>query len=121
MKRNIQIFLAAFAALLTISCEKPEPEKTPEHLLKSPARITVKVDDALNKTVLGEDGLSILWDGTESLSIFDGISAAPNKFDAESAGATTSFTGEVATAAEKFFILYPYQAASSIDYALTPE
>ena len=114
MKRNILIFLAAFAALLTVSCEKPEPEKKPASLLKSPARITVSVDDALTKTVLGEDGLSVLWDGTESLGVFDGIATAPNKFDAASAGATTSFTGEVSDGAEDFIIFYPYQATATV-------
>lgn len=119
MKRNILIFLAAFAALLTVSCEKPEPEKKPATLLKSPARITVGVDDALTKTVLGEDGLSILWDGTESLGVFDGIATAPNKFDAASAGATTSFTGEVSDGAENFIVFYPYQAEAVVSDAST--
>ena len=119
MKRNILIFLAAFAALLTVSCEKPEPEKKPASLLKSPARITVSVDDALTKTVLGEDGLSVLWDGTESLGVFDGIAAAPNKFDAASAGASTSFSGEVSDGAENFIIFYPYQADATVSDATT--
>ena len=119
MKRNILIFLAAFAALLTVSCEKPEPEKKPASLLKSPARITVSVDDALTKTALGSDGLSILWEGTESLGVFDGIATAPNKFDAASAGATTSFTGEVSDGAENFIVFYPYQAEAVVSDAST--
>ena len=117
MKRNILISLAAFAALMTVSCEKTEPKSTP--LQKSPAMITVEVDDALTKTVLGEDGLSVLWDGTESIGVFDGISATPNKFDAASAGATTSFSGEVTDGAENFIVFYPYQADATVSDAST--
>ena len=117
MKRNILISLAAFAALMTVSCEKTEPKSA--SLQKSPASITVEVDDAMTRTVLGEDGLSILWDGTESIGVFDGIAAAPNKFDAASAGASTSFTGAVSDGAENFIIFYPYQADATVSDAST--
>ena len=118
MKRNILICLAAFAALMSVSCEKAEPNPAP--VQKSPASITVEVDDALTKTVLGgDDGLSILWDGSESIGVFDGIAAAPNKFDAASAGASTSFTGAVSDGAENFIIFYPYQADATVSDAAT--
>ena len=117
MKRNILICLAAFAALISVSCEKAE--SNPASLQKSPASITVEVDDALTRTVLGSDGLSILWDGTESIGVFDGIAAAPNKFDAASAGISTSFSGEVSDGAENFIIFYPYQADATVSDAAT--
>ena len=112
MKKVILISLAALAALLTVSCEKEA--KTSAPVVKVPATLSVSVDDALTKTALGSDGLSILWEGTESLGVFDGIATAPNKFDAASAGATTSFTGEVSDGAEDFIIFYPYQATATV-------
>ena len=117
MKRITLITLAAFAALLTVSCEKEAPSSAP--VAKVPATLSVSVDDALTKTVLGEDGLSILWDGTESLGVFDGIATAPNKFDAASSGATTSFTGAVSDGAENFIVFYPYQADAYVSDVAT--
>ncbi|MBO7071094.1 MAG: hypothetical protein J6W09_07365, partial [Bacteroidales bacterium] len=113
MKRLTIIVFAAFAALLAVSCEKGSL------LDKTPVTISVGVDDALTKTVLDTDGLSILWDGTESIGVFDGIAATPNKFDATSAGATTSFSGSVTSGAENFIIFYPYQATATVSDAPT--
>ena len=112
MKRLSIIVFAAFAALLAVSCEK-EPN-APSAVEKTPVTISVGVDDALTKTVLDSDGLSILWDGTESIGVFDGIAASPNKFDAESAGATTSFSGSVSSGATNFIVFYPYQATATV-------
>ncbi len=117
MKRVILITLAALAALLTASCEKEANISAP--VAKVPATLSVSVDDALTKTALGSDGLSILWEGTESLGVFDGIATAPNKFDAASAGATTSFTGEVSEGASSFIVFYPYQAEAVVSDAAT--
>ena len=115
MKKVILISLAALAALLTVSCEKEA--KTSAPVVKVPATLSVSVDDALTKTALGSDGLSILWEGTESIGVFDMIATAPNKFDATSAGATTSFTGEVSDGAENFVVFYPYQAEAVVSDA----
>ena len=112
MKRVILISLAALAALLAVSCAKETPSDAP--VAKVPATFSVSVDDALTKTALGSDGLSILWEGTESIGVFDMIASAPNKFDATSAGATTSFTGEVSDGAENFVVFYPYQAEAVV-------
>lgn len=111
MKRFILISFAALAALLASSCEKEA--KTSAPVAKVPATLSVNLDD-VTKTALDEDGLSILWEGTESIGVFDGIATAPNKFDATSAGATTSFTGEVSAGAENFIVFYPYQAESVV-------
>ncbi len=114
MKRFILISFAALAALLAASCEKEV--NTSASVAKVPATLSVNLDD-VTKTALDEDGLSILWEGTESIGVFDGIAAAPNKFDATSAGATTSFTGEVSAGAENFIVFYPYQAESVVSDA----
>ena len=116
MKRYTLISLAALAALLTVSCQKEIPSPAPA--AKVPATLSVGLDD-VTKTALDEDGLSIVWEGTESIGVFDGIAAAPNKFDATSAGATTSFTGEVSEGAENFIVFYPYQAEAVVSDAAT--
>ena len=115
MKKIILISIAAAAALFAASCVK---EPVSDSVAKVPATLTVGVDNTISKTVLGAD-LSISWDGTESIGVFDGIANTPNKFDATSAGATTSFSGTVSQGAENFIVFYPYQAEAFVSDAET--
>ena len=119
MKKVLFAWMTVAAATLIFSCNKetPAPEM-PLH--KVSATVSASVDESMSKTVLGSDGLTIAWDGTESIAIFDGISATPNKFDAASAGATTSFSGEVTDGASAFILVYPYQSDAVVNYGSTP-
>ena len=110
MKKIILISIAAAAALFAASCVK---EPVSDSVAKVPVTLTVGMDNAITKTVLGGD-LKISWDGTESIGVFDGIATTPNKFDATSAGATTSFSGTISQGAENFIVFYPYQAEAVV-------
>ena len=109
------IFFAALAAFAVISCN---PDTTDESTkVKKTHTIKGTPDDPPVRTALAEDGLTINWEGAESIGVFDGIDTAPNKFDAESAGATTYFSGEISDGATNLLVFYPYQSGATCNMA----
>ena len=108
------LFIAALAALAVVSCKQdPVSNETPADM--TPLTLTVSYDEPIVRTALGEDGLSVNWTKDDAIGVFDGVAMAPNKFTANSEGATSSFSGEVAASSEKLVVFYPYNASATCD------
>ena len=113
------LFMAIAAMLAMTSCtveaviETAEDdsivESEQEPLIEyEPMTFYATIESDETKTYLS--GTSILWAGDESIAIFDhDAGGAANKFDVESAGATTSFSGTVPVGTTHFTAVYPYR------------
>lgn len=63
----------------------------------------------LSRTSLDSDGQSVVWSGTDAISVFDRSSGSNRRFtNSASAGRTAVFTG-MAPSDQLYFALYPYQ------------
>lgn len=118
MKKYFIASAAIVAALMIPSCSKEqlgEPAVNEDASLV-PMTFTAAVEGNGTKVALGVDGKTVSWEGTESIAVFDDVNTTIHKFDAESSGATTSFSGTVNSGATSFVAVYPY----SDDIVYTP-
>ncbi|MBQ9311172.1 MAG: hypothetical protein IJ222_09995 [Bacteroidales bacterium] len=118
MKNIVFSSAALFAALMISSCSKEQPVESfvNEGSDLVPMSFVASVEADGTKAALEADGKTVSWEGNESIAVFDNVSGDIHKFDAEGAGATTSFTGSVSSGASSFVAVYPY----SEDIVYTP-
>ena len=107
--KNMKLMLFAVAAIAATSCAKeiaPEKPQTgmPELI---PMTFTAGAEDVESKVALQQDGLTLHWEATDKISVFDG--ASNNQFTTTEAGASVDFTGGVTATADNYYALYPYQ------------
>lgn len=107
--KNMKLMLFAVAAIAATSCAKeiaPEKPQTgmPELI---PMTFTAGAEDVESKVALQQDGLTLHWEATDMISVFDG--ASNNQFTTTEAGASVDFTGGVTATADNYYALYPYQ------------
>ena len=122
MKKYAMFFAALSAAVMISSCAKEQPVE-PEEILSEnglvPMTFTASAENASSKAVLNSDGKTVEWEGSESISVFDDVNDTNHKFDAETSGENTSFTGEVNSSSSSFVAVYPYNAGIVYDSGAT--
>lgn len=104
--KKIYILLCAMAAMAAVSCSEKE-ENAPSGIEK----VTREFSTVLTKTTLQSNGSTVVWESTDAISVFDGVSN--NKFDIvdyTDASASAKFRGEVSGSATSFYAVYPYDA-----------
>lgn len=135
MKKYVMLCAAIAAAMMIFSCTKEQVEQLEEEVVTKDGlvRMTFNVGmegDALSKAVLNSDGRTVRWDGTEKIAVIDDKNNDIHEFDANAAGATTSFSGYVNSGATDFKAIYPYSAITEYNpadgdskpfYAVIPE
>ncbi len=112
MKTFKPLIFAAAIAIAGVSCTKGSSVSEPSGN-KVPMTFSVSSSDAFTKTAV--DGVKVLWEGTDKIAVFDGLSMTPNKFDlTEEAGTTSAkFRGSVSEGATEFHAIYPYGTDAS--------
>lgn len=110
--KKIIVFAAIAATVAFTACtkevsvENPQEETLPGYVQM---RFSATMEADFTKAYLS--GTSVLWAGDESIAVFDHDNGgAANKFDVESSGATTSFTGTVPGGIANYTAVYPYSA-----------
>lgn len=108
--KKINFVLTAVAAIATVSCVKEiAVENTPVNLI--PMTFTAGSDNVDTKIALQEDQLTLHWENTDQIKVFDGKNNNLPAFTTTESGPSVDFTGEVEDAeAEAYYALYPYQA-----------
>ena len=108
--KKINFVLTAVAAIATVSCVKEiAVENTPVNLI--PMTFTAGSDNVETKIALQEDQLTLHWENTDQIKVFDGKNNNLPAFTTTDSGPSVDFTGEVEDAeAEAYYALYPYQA-----------
>ena len=124
MKRLGKIILAAIAAVAALyGCAKENlPEKTPSsdgsgfHLTFTAEKAD---DDVITRAAISaEDNTVINWSEDDAISVFDGAGVNCKFTLKKGAGSPTGvFEGKVTKLADSYTVLYPYQAAATIDAA----
>jgi hypothetical protein len=125
MKKNIILLSVLSLVFAMTACNVIEVERD-EPVDNTPAKEVVLVpmtfsascsydgvdEDDPTRTVL--DGFDIKWKAGDKIAVFDNIDpSSPHEFEADSDGASTTFTGMAAAGATKFFAVYPYSAADN--------
>lgn len=106
--KNINTFCLVSLALLCACSQISQPEETGEVLVKK----SFTVCNTQSRTVL--DGLDVLWDGEEIISVFD---CRGNRcFAATTEGKEVVFSGSVVES-ESYTLLYPYDESASFEGA----
>lgn len=125
MKTNKLCFLFATLVMCVVACSKKEilPAEEKEQLKKDvtlvPMTFIATQEDEVKTSI---SGTSILWKAGDKLAVFDNVDpTTPREFTAESDGAVTSFSGEVALGSTKFRAIYPYSAAASCNWTVDGE
>lgn len=113
MKKTIRFMLYAAVAAATVSCaEEIAPEKDYNNSTELiPMTFSAGSEEVDSKITLQEDGLTLHWDNTDQIKVFDGTSNTLPAFTTTGSGLSVDFTGGVEDAeAETYYALYPYQA-----------
>gem|GEM_PF-4026270 len=115
MKKALFSVLVLIAALTSCSKEQSNPTQGKNEDVKM-VPVTFTAGQA-TKTHLGTDGLSVIWQANDQISIFS--NGNNYQFTLESGANTSSatFSGEMSetdAAASEFYALYPYDATSTI-------
>lgn len=117
--KKMKFMLYAAAVVAAASCAK---EMTPENntaenipgLNLTPMTFTAGADEVESKVALQQDGLTLHWEATDQINVFDGSETPLPAFTASGSGASTDFTGGVVNPeAETYYALYPYQTDAS--------
>ena len=114
--KKYQIMLFVVAAMAAVSCSEKE-ELAPVSLIDG-NKVQREFTTLATKTVLQNDGTTVVWENTDTISVFDGV--ANNKFvlkDYTSPSASAKFDGTVDAGATEFYAVYPYAAGNSLDGA----
>lgn len=114
--KKINIILAALAIAAASSCSYEEHNVTPEVAGPQPAEELVPLcltTGEMTKTSL--QGTTVNWTSDDEIAVFDNVNY-PNRFTAVSVeGSSAVFEGLVGAATTKFYAVYPYSSAKSID------
>ena len=106
--KKINFVLTAVAAIATVSCVKEiAVENTPVNLI--PMTFTAGSDNVDTKIALQEDQLTLHWENTDQIKVFDNSGTDLPAFTTTGSGASVDFTGQVASETGPFYALYPYQ------------
>ena len=111
--KKMKFMLFAVAAIAAASCAKEIAPETPQNGTEGliPMTFTAGTDNVESKVALQENGVTLHWESSDQISVFDGT--ANNKFTTTGSGASADFTGTVNPAATEFYALYPYQEDAS--------
>jgi len=113
--RKLYFQLAAFAAVMMVSCAKEVAIENTVQEQEGKVTMTFQATaEQTTKVVLDADGQTVKWEGAEEIAVFDGINPAANIFTANSSGTTTSFTGSVSGGATNFVAVCPASAAVAL-------
>ena len=108
--KKMKFMLFAVAAIAAASCAKEIAPETPQTGVQGliPMTFTAGAEDVESRVALQQDGMTLHWESTDLISVFDG--AANNQFSTTESGASVNFTGGVTATADNYYALYPYQA-----------
>ena len=111
--KKMKFMLFAVAAIAAASCAKEIAPETPQAGVQGliPMTFTAGTEDIESKVALQQDGMTLHWESTDMISVFDG--AANNQFTTTGSGASAEFTGGVTATADTYYALYPYQASAT--------
>jgi len=116
--KTMKLMLCAAIVTAAASCAK---EIAPENVHNSstelkliPMTFTAGADEVESRVLLQQDGITLHWEATDQINVFDGSETPLPAFTASGSGASTDFTGGVVNPeAETYYALYPYQADAS--------
>lgn len=117
--KTMKLMLCAVTVIAAASCAKeiaPEnnQDNTTPELNLIPMTFTAGADEVESKVALQQDGITLYWEATDQINVFDGSETPLPAFTASGSGASTNFTGGVVNPeAETYYALYPYQADAS--------
>ncbi|MBO7603325.1 MAG: hypothetical protein J6S97_02805 [Bacteroidales bacterium] len=111
--KHIRLFAAIAAMAAFMACAKEElpvdPSDPQDEIQTGFVKMsfTAQLEPGFTKAYLSEK--AVLWAGDESIAVFDHDNGgAAYKFDAESSGLTTSFSGTVPDGITHYTAVYPY-------------
>lgn len=108
--KKIFAFMAVAAIFASCTKELGQNEVAGNGSVLVPVTLSASLETD-TKAALDSDGKSVVWEGTESIAVFDDINTDIHKFDANGDGATTSFSGTANSGAASFVAVYPYKAS----------
>lgn len=115
--KKMKFMLFAAAIVAAASCAK---EIAPENnsgntsdLNLIPMTFTAGTEDVDSKVALQQDGLTLHWESSDQIKVFDGSENDLDAFTTTGSGASADFTGSVTTEEGPYYALYPYQADAS--------
>lgn len=118
MKEHKYLACIIMLSLFAVSCAKEEEgtltpvENTDVPVCLTPISFTAGIENGNTKVAINKTGevYKVAWEGDESIAVFDGSNEVPYKFDATTAGASTSFEGKAAAGADSYYAVYPYDS-----------
>lgn len=120
MKKIFYVLLSSVVAFGFMSCSQEESMGSKEDNAYNEFGLVKRTfSTGKTKTNLSGDGLSLMWSATDKINIFDETATCSSyaSFDADAAGASTSFTGYADADASEFYALYPYDDEAVWNYS----
>ena len=118
--KQIRLFAAIAAMAAFMACTKeelPVESSNPQDEIQAgfvKMTFAAQLEPGITKAYLS--GKSVLWAGDESIAVFDHYNGGDAyKFDAESSGSTTSFSGTVPDGITHYTAVYPYSGSLTYD------
>ncbi len=118
--KQIRLFAAIAAMAAFMACTKeelPVESSNPQDEIQAgfvKMTFAAQLEPGITKAYLS--GKSVLWAGDESIAVFDHDNGGDAyKFDAESSGSTTSFSGTVPDGITHYTAVYPYSGSLTYD------
>lgn len=110
-----KVFLFVLPIIALASCSKEQSSNVAAGEQKTDL-VRYEFRAEITKTHLDGDGLSVIWQANDEISVF--ANGNNYKFTTQDSGASATFTGEISQAdfdaAETFYALYPYDQTATI-------